>query len=558
MEVFHYRESKIARAPDELSKAFNAHGKIKSVISSTNKIKAFKELIFWCILKLKEFQRRYNMKIAYNQKIPYIIHYHNKFPVNINQNIYNILKHFYSIIQYHSEPYITCNPQHFANHPLLPKVRLVLNQYHATLPEYKDCFLVKNIINLTNNHIYQNFNLVNHKIVVGFSPSIKDAKNVYYDKGYNETEKILKFLKFKYPTKFDYDIIYKVPLKECILRKSKCNIIIDECKTGSYHRSGLEGLALGKMTICYLNSRVANILKKSTNDDIPFENIHITKLEKFLTSLLNMENAIDIIINKGKKNKIWFFKNWNDLGIINYYYKMYQLASNNNFMPFNIIAEQYNNILNSNFDPIKAALTEINKETINFEDNEKDDMNLTNNIDEKSNLKLSKNMDNLIREKFGSDTIEPNFSDIPQDNLKNKINEIFGTNKKPKTITEFDPSIGKNSLNELNSDNISLINENFSFNTTKDDDNISFVSNNSYKSQKSNYSYVSQSNDSYVSKIINKNNNHNINNNLNHNTNQFDDNNQNNIFNKYYQKSNSIFKHMNTKYSRLPKTMRKK
>jgi hypothetical protein len=114
MEVFHYRESKIARAPDELSNAFNNHGKIKSFISSTKKDKAFQELILWCLLKIKEYQRKNNNKnLNHNQKIPYIIHYHNKFPIHINQNIYNILKHFYSVIQYHSEPFITCNPHTF-------------------------------------------------------------------------------------------------------------------------------------------------------------------------------------------------------------------------------------------------------------------------------------------------------------------------------------------------------------------------------------------------------------------------------------------------------------
>jgi hypothetical protein len=323
MEVFHYRESKIARAPDELSNAFNNNGKIKSFISSTNKDKAFQELILWCFFKIKEYTYKNNKKLNSNQKIPYIIHYHNKFPIYINQNIYNILKHFYSVIQYHSEPFITCNPIHFANHPLLPKIKLVLNQYHSTLPEYNNCILVKNIINL-NNPIYQNNNIINNKIIVGFSPSIKDNKSIFYDKGYKETEKILKNLKLKFPNKFDYDIIYKVPLKECILRKSKCNIIIDECKTGSFHRSGLEGLALGKMTICYLNKNVSNILKKTTNDEIPFENIHISKLDKFLSSLINIENSINIILDKGKRNKLWFIKNWNDISILNEFYHIYE------------------------------------------------------------------------------------------------------------------------------------------------------------------------------------------------------------------------------------------
>ena len=119
------------------------------------------------------------------------------------------------------------------------------------------------------------------------------------------------------------DIITNETLNECIKRKAKCNIIIDECVTESYHRSGLEGLALGKMTICSFGNKVENIIKETCGcDKIPFENIWIDSLENNLLKIINLGS--DFINNKGIENRLWMEKYWNPLDITNEYINYYK------------------------------------------------------------------------------------------------------------------------------------------------------------------------------------------------------------------------------------------
>ena len=126
----------------------------------------------------------------------------------------------------------------------------------------------------------------------------------------------------------EYDIIINVPLNECLKRKSKCNIIIDECVTSSYHRSGLEGLALGKMTICSIGKEVEKVIKDTCGcDNIPFENIWIDNLENELIKIIDLGR--EYINNKGEENKKWMERYWNPIDIANEYINYYEEILNN-------------------------------------------------------------------------------------------------------------------------------------------------------------------------------------------------------------------------------------
>ena len=69
----------------------------------------------------------------------------------------------------------------------------------------------------------------------------------------------------------------------------------------------MEGLALGKMTICSLDDKVINVIKNTTgSNSIPFENIWINELEKKLIEIINLgPNYINQI---GINNRKWMEK----------------------------------------------------------------------------------------------------------------------------------------------------------------------------------------------------------------------------------------------------------
>jgi len=205
---------------------------------------------------------------------PIIIHFHNKiinlpYPKNVKK-----------IIHYHSEP---------------TKVRLkvpndyyklVLNQYHCTLPQYKKCNdIVRNFYNNNKEIIF------NDKIKVGYYPSTILRENQYYDKGFLPTTKILFKLKRKYPNVI-FDIAHKISYKQCMTRKRDCHILIDECVTGSFHKTTIEGLMLGCNVIVHINSKINKIHNKLYSQTLPVCDTKIGKLEETLEELLQMPKEV--------------------------------------------------------------------------------------------------------------------------------------------------------------------------------------------------------------------------------------------------------------------------
>ena len=279
--VYHYRATNIASAPLELSKAIN------------------------------KFDNNYHCKlIGYGSTLPFpkqcdILHAHNTLP---DSNFSNK-----KILQYHSEPFQV---------DLKSKVnqKLVISQYHATLAEFSSCKIVRNVIDFTESQYRPK--TIDSVIKIGFSPSRTKKLGQWHDKGYSDTVNILNKIKKIYGPLVEVDIITGVPLDQCIARKSNCNIIIDECVTASYHRSGLEGLALGKMTICSLSPAVEKVLLSSSGATVsPFVNIWKNDLEIELCKIIDA--GLDFILHKGIESRNWMNKHWHPQTIVNEFIKIY-------------------------------------------------------------------------------------------------------------------------------------------------------------------------------------------------------------------------------------------
>ena len=276
MKIAHYKRTKIASAPDEL-------------VNAINKYTPHKAELFHNIIPREKFD---------------IVHLHNRvMPIKGNKKV----------IQYHSEPNMVDLTTNIPG--------LVIAQYHATLREYSKCNIVRNIIDF-NQQLYDP-NIVTNKIRIGFSPSRKKKFGKWHNKGFDETSAILMQIQRDYPD-VEVDIITDVPLDECLIRKNNCNIIIDECVTSSYHRSGLEGLALGKLTICSIDDKVDKVLKDSSGSDVnPFENIWINQLRLELSKIIDF-GGIDFILERGKESRRWIEEYWQPEQVINEYIKIYE------------------------------------------------------------------------------------------------------------------------------------------------------------------------------------------------------------------------------------------
>jgi hypothetical protein len=220
-----------------------------------------------------------------------------------------------SVIQFHSEPFrgeltATC-----------PK--LVIAQYHATLPEYWGCTIVRNPIDLYGDIFFPKYQ--QDVIRIGYSPSTLKPGSEWADKGYVETIPILNEIKRIYKDKVEIDIITGVPLEECLKRKSLCNIFIDEVKTTSYHRSGLEAMAMGSATICSIGIQVEKVLLSSSGaKKNPFINVYHQDLKNKLIELI--DSGLNNILEIGYSSRVWMEKYWDPRTIANEYIKIYENA----------------------------------------------------------------------------------------------------------------------------------------------------------------------------------------------------------------------------------------
>ena len=277
MKIAHYKRTNLALAPDEIVRATNEFTVHKAVLNPPPDYKA----------DIWHFHNRIHPKLKYAP----------------NQ-----------LLQYHSKPGI-CDK-------LFPGCKISIAQYPALYPEYNLSGIVRNIIPIHDPMFKPSYVELPY-IKVGYSPSnILQTRGESDDKGYHETINILSKLVKTYPNKFTFDPIIEVSYDECIRRKNQCNVIIDECITGSYHKCTLEGLALGKLTICSLSKEIEKLLFPYCMAAHPIQNIGIMDLEDFLSGCIKFGPSW--LIPRGKKSREWMEKYWRPQDIIRDYISIYE------------------------------------------------------------------------------------------------------------------------------------------------------------------------------------------------------------------------------------------
>ncbi len=154
------------------------------------------------------------------------------------------------------------------------------------------------------------------KFWIGYSPTFRQSQKDtepgssewYHSKGFDVTEPILDRLDKKYEhvevvlyEGMDYD--------RCIQGKALCDVLLDEVVTGSYHRTTLEGLALGIPTVVNVSSPVHGVVVRAAGaNDFPVVHADIDTLEERLEWLVEM----DPIKRRrmGNDSHDWMVRHW--------------------------------------------------------------------------------------------------------------------------------------------------------------------------------------------------------------------------------------------------------
>ena len=248
-----------------------------------------------------------------------IIHVHNSHPYEwrINGKPH--------LIQLHSEPKLKGGIAKDS-----PNNCCTLAQKHALL--YKKLPYVPNLVPL-NKKVYTYKEPRNKRqVYLVYSPTSKTKFLDYHEtcrgKGYSETIDVLNRLYIEFGNRIRLGIFFNKDKVEVLKAKRTSDIVIDECVTGGYHLSGLEGLAMGNVVVGYLMPKVIDLITEMSgchSDELPWINTKQEFLFQRLKALINLKlNNPQKFDELRQKSVDWVYKYWHPRNLLKHYFSLYE------------------------------------------------------------------------------------------------------------------------------------------------------------------------------------------------------------------------------------------
>jgi len=164
--------------------------------------------------------------------------------------------------------------------------------------------------------------LCEERPTIAWSPSCVDSawSKRWDTKGYPETLAMLEALEKE--GLCSVDRIVDTPFLECMERKRRSSIAVDDLVTGSYHLSGLEALALGLPVLGCLDSRVQASLKELTGaSELPWLNVPLEDAPAILRELC-LDSALREEL--GAESRRWMERYYDDAVLVRRYVEAYE------------------------------------------------------------------------------------------------------------------------------------------------------------------------------------------------------------------------------------------
>lgn len=225
-----------------------------------------------------------------------------------------LLRHWHSEPD-HFEKYDLPGPDHFEGEDIQ---QLVISQYHERY--YPNAIMVPNIIHeKTRMTSVSSSAPEKHSIIYTPTNRFSPLERRWATKGYDLTLAALESISKE--TGVDYKILEGVSWEEAMKEKANSTIVIDDLVTGSYHRSGLEGLALGKPTFTWLDPRTTSVLSCiSKTITIPFINVHLNNFSVVLKNLIESPVHYQQV---SEYSKYWMDNYYSSKKLIKFYTNIY-------------------------------------------------------------------------------------------------------------------------------------------------------------------------------------------------------------------------------------------
>lgn len=118
-------------------------------------------------------------------------------------------------------------------------------------------------------------------------------------------------------------VVTGVPLAGALAAKRASRIVVDDLVTGSYHLTGLEGLAQAKCVLSFLDERSLFLLRHfSGQEEHPFVNV---RLEDAGAVLEHLAARPDLTLELGALGRLWLANHWPEQRMVAHYEHVYRL-----------------------------------------------------------------------------------------------------------------------------------------------------------------------------------------------------------------------------------------
>lgn len=196
---------------------------------------------------------------------------------------------------------------------------LVVGQYQSTLPEFSGWTPVPNPIELWDSmHLPPADGARDGPVTICYIPSGKHEsyppghRLYWHAKGYQTTMTALDALARSHGVQLEVAREQRVSHREAMAMKQRAHIVIDECVTGSYHRTSLEGLAVGAVVVNGIGrlDGVAQALQLCAGGaaSLPFVAAGPDTLHEVLRTLV--ESGAAELTRAGRRNRLWMEQHW--------------------------------------------------------------------------------------------------------------------------------------------------------------------------------------------------------------------------------------------------------
>ena len=185
----------------------------------------------------------------------------------------------------------------------------VVAQYQARFAEHLD--VLPNAIPI-DNPLYKPGIKSDEIINIVYSPTSRVDEG-WANKSYKEVmlvfRQILNDLDLK--NKVNIYLLENAPHETVMAARRKAHIVIDECSTGSYHSTTLEGLSCGASVLVWIDADTQFAIKRLFEKDISFPVIQSLEKELYPNLRMLIENPT-LLKSNMKESRKWMEKHYSE------------------------------------------------------------------------------------------------------------------------------------------------------------------------------------------------------------------------------------------------------